>query len=114
MFGCDRQGGEREDLSDADERRPDGHEDDHRPSSVLVHLPQQQVEGHRGEDPGRRLDEVGDDTGADESSVRHQRLGGGGCVARHVDRAGGVVERERRDDGDDQVEKPGDSREAPG
>ena len=87
-----------------DDRCPDGDEDDHRARPVLVHVPQQQVEGHRREDPRRRLDEVGDDAGADESSVRQDALCGGGCIARYVRPAGRVVEREGGEDGDDEVE----------
>jgi len=73
---------------------------------------EQQVEGHRDEDPNRRLEQVGDDAETHKSGVGNYVPGRFRRVARDVDLGVHKALGKATEDGDEQVEDAGDSREA--
>ena len=82
--GRDLQALELEDGVEGNHSRRDCNEGDHHTGCVLVCVLEQQIEGDRGEQEEDSIDQVGDDSDADKSSVRDHVRGGRCGVAGDV------------------------------
>ncbi len=113
-IGCDLQALKQEDCIEGRDAGRECDEDEHRHRHALVHVLEQDAEGHGQEDKECPIQQVGDDAHADKSGVRDNVESRGRRVAGNVDRGIHKSFGKAAEDADEQVEDAGDSREALG
>ena len=112
--GCDLQALKLEYRIEGNDADRDCDEDQHGPRHALVHVLEQDVEGHGREDKEYRIQQVGGDDHADKSGVREDVPSRGRCVAGHVHLGIPKAFGKAAEDANEQVEDAGDPGEALG